>query len=77
VTVFVEHLATRRVAGLFDFSFMGLCEFQGRSELHALGFAHPESSVGSLACLVDGRIARVATLPFYDPQHRRPRAMPL
>jgi len=25
-----EHLATRRAAGLFDFSFMGLYEFQGR-----------------------------------------------
>ena len=31
-----EHLATRRAAGLFDFSFMGLYEFLGKSELQAL-----------------------------------------
>jgi len=31
-----EHLATRRAAGLFDFSFMGLYEFRGKSELQAL-----------------------------------------
>ena len=28
-----EHLATRRAAGLFDFSFMGLYEFRGKSEV--------------------------------------------
>ena len=43
----------------------------------ALGFAHPESSAARLVRLADGRIARVATLPFYDPQRRRPRATPL
>ena len=31
-----EHLATRRAAGLFDFSFMGLYEFRGKFELQAL-----------------------------------------
>ena len=31
-----EHLATRRAAGLFDFSFMGLYEFVGSSELRQL-----------------------------------------
>jgi aminomethyltransferase len=31
-----EHLATRRAAGLFDFSFMGLYEFRGKSELQPL-----------------------------------------
>lgn len=31
-----EHLATRRAAGLFDFSFMGLYEFQEKSELQSL-----------------------------------------
>lgn len=31
-----EHIATRRAAGLFDFSFMGLYEFQGRAELASL-----------------------------------------
>ncbi|HWJ01163.1 MAG TPA: aminomethyltransferase family protein [Burkholderiales bacterium] len=31
-----EHLATRRAAGLFDFSFMGLYEFIGTSDLQQL-----------------------------------------
>lgn len=31
-----EHLATRRAAGLFDFSFMGLYEFHAKSELASL-----------------------------------------
>ena len=31
-----EHVATRRAAGLFDFSFMGLYEFQGKTELASL-----------------------------------------
>ena len=31
-----EHLATRRAAGLFDFSFMGLYEFHTKSELASL-----------------------------------------
>lgn len=31
-----EHLATRRAAGMFDFSFMGLYEFVGTSELQQL-----------------------------------------
>jgi glycine cleavage system aminomethyltransferase T len=43
----------------------------------ALGFANYESNAGSLVRLADGRTARVATLPFYDPQRRRPRATPL
>jgi glycine cleavage system T protein (aminomethyltransferase) len=41
----------------------------------ALGFAN--SSAGDLVRLPDGRTARVAPLPFYDPQRRRPRAAPL
>ena len=41
----------------------------------ALGFAppHAEGMVG----LDDGRAARIAALPFYDPERRRPRAAPL
>lgn len=31
-----QHLATRRAAGLFDFSFMGLYEFQGKSAVQPL-----------------------------------------
>ena len=41
----------------------------------ALGFANSEP--GSLVRLADGRTARVANLPFYDPQRLRPRAAPL
>ena len=43
----------------------------------ALAFANYESNPGSGVRLADGRIARVARLPFYDPERRRPRAMPL
>src|SRR6202008_4912797 len=45
-----EHLATRRSAGLFDFSFMGLCEFHGKAELQAL-------QTRNLDALVPGQIA--------------------
>lgn len=44
----------------------------------ALAWADPRSaSPGSLVRLADGRAARVARLPFYDPERRRPRAAPL
>jgi len=43
----------------------------------ALGFANPQISTGSAVRLLDGRIARIATVPFYDPDRRRPRAAPL
>ena len=43
----------------------------------ALGFAAPEAKAGDLVRLADGRAARVAAIPFYDPQRRRPRAAPL
>jgi aminomethyltransferase len=43
----------------------------------ALGFANPQISTGSAVRLTDGRIARIATVPFYDPDRRRPRAAPL
>jgi aminomethyltransferase len=43
----------------------------------ALGFAGPHISNGSAVRLSDGRTARVAALPFYDPERRRPRAPPL
>lgn len=45
-----EHLATRRSAGLFDFSFMGLYEFDDKSELQAL-------QTRELDALVPGQIA--------------------
>jgi aminomethyltransferase len=43
----------------------------------ALGFVSPHISKGSAVRLPDGRIARVAALPFYDPERRRPRTPPL
>jgi len=42
----------------------------------ALGFAPPQLAKGSLV-RTNGRIARVASLPFYDPERRRPRGAPL
>ena len=43
----------------------------------ALGFVGPWIGMGSAVRLGDGRAARVARLPFYDPERRRPRAAPL
>lgn len=45
-----QHLATRRHAGLFDFSFMGLYEFEGAAALQSL-------QSRDLARLAPGRIA--------------------
>ena len=42
----------------------------------ALGFVSPGAAAGS-EVRADGRRARVARLPFYDPERRRPRAPPL
>jgi len=42
-----------------------------------LGFADPRSSPGTVVRLSDGRAARVASLPFYDPGRLRARAAPL
>jgi aminomethyltransferase len=43
----------------------------------ALGFAAADSRPEGLVRLDDGRFARVAQLPFYDPDKRRTRAAPL
>jgi glycine cleavage system T protein (aminomethyltransferase) len=42
----------------------------------ALGFVAPGLAEGSRV-QADGRLARTASLPFYDPHRRRPRAAPL
>jgi aminomethyltransferase len=42
-----------------------------------LGFASPQAAVGSTVRLADGRLARIARLPFYDPGRHLPRATPL
>jgi aminomethyltransferase len=44
----------------------------------ALGFAEPQAAhLGTLLRLADGRLARAARLPFYDPGRRLPRGVPL
>jgi aminomethyltransferase len=43
----------------------------------ALGYVDPQIGTGDRVRLMDGRMARVAALPFYDPERRRPRAAPL
>lgn len=43
----------------------------------ALGYADPRVGAGSAVRLADGCTGRVVTLPFYDPERRRPRAAPL
>jgi glycine cleavage system aminomethyltransferase T len=43
----------------------------------ALGFAAADSRPEDLVRLDDGRFARVAQLPFYDPDKHLPRAAPL
>jgi glycine cleavage system aminomethyltransferase T len=43
----------------------------------ALGFGAPNASPGDSVNLNDGRFARVARLPFYDPGKQLPRAAPL
>jgi glycine cleavage system T protein (aminomethyltransferase) len=67
---FVEHLATRRAAGLFDFSFMGRYEISGRDCLAFLGglqtrsltTLRPGSACYTLLCDDDGTIFNDATL---------------
>ena len=43
----------------------------------ALSFAAPDAKPGDGVKLDDGRVARVAKLPFYDPGKQLPRAAPL
>ena len=43
----------------------------------ALGFAATDAAVGEKVQLADGRAARVAPLPFYDRERKRPRGAPL
>jgi glycine cleavage system T protein (aminomethyltransferase) len=80
--------ATRKLAGLeIDDTprRVDLPVAQATSECHspilektvALGFVEPDVAEGSSVALTDGRTARVAQLPFYDPDRLRPRAAPL
>ncbi|HEY4138591.1 MAG TPA: hypothetical protein VGN65_09075, partial [Casimicrobiaceae bacterium] len=43
----------------------------------ALGFAPSDLTIGSWVRLTDGRVARTARLPFYDPPRKLPRSRPL
>jgi len=71
VTAFVEHLATRRAAGLFDFSFMGLYEFHGKSELQSLQTRNldalaPGQIAYTLLLKEDGAVLIDATVWYLD-----------
>jgi len=71
VTAVIEHLATRRAAGLFDFSFMGLYEFQGRSELQSLQTRNldalgPGQVAYTLLLKDDGAVLIDATVWYLD-----------
>jgi aminomethyltransferase len=62
-----EHLATRRAVGLFDFSFMSLCEFSGstfleRLQTRALERVAPGQLVYTLLAHDDGAVFIDATL---------------
>jgi aminomethyltransferase len=71
VTAVVEHLATRRAAGLFDFSFMGLYEFHGKSELQSLQTRNldalaPGQVAYTLLLKDDGAVLIDATVWYLD-----------
>jgi aminomethyltransferase len=53
------------------------CDSPTLAKRIGLGFAAPEARPGDRVKLSDGRAARVAQLPFYDPERRRPRDNPL
>jgi len=62
-----QHLATRRAAGLFDFSFMGLCEFSGtegleRVQTRALFRIDPGQAAYTLVLNDDGSVFNDATV---------------
>lgn len=65
-----EHLATRRAAGLFDFSFMGLCEISGRdaraflerAQTRGLAGLRPGALCYTLLCDDDGSVVNDATV---------------
>jgi aminomethyltransferase len=71
-----EHLATRRAAGLFDFSFMGLYEFDNKLELQALQTRYLDALVpgqiaytlllkGDRAVLIDATVWRLDAERFW------------
>jgi glycine cleavage system T protein (aminomethyltransferase) len=53
------------------------CESPTLGKRIGLGFAPPDAHPGDRVSLGGGRGARIAALPFYDPERRRPRENPL
>lgn len=70
-----EHLATRRNAGLFDFSFMGCCEIAGRDSIRLmqslqtrdLRALKPGRIFYTLLCNGDGSVLSDATVWCHSP----------
>jgi aminomethyltransferase len=72
-----EHLATRRTAGLFDFSFMGCFDVSGREALWFLNFLQTRNltvlrerrACYTLLCNEDGTVINDATVWRHSLQH--------
>lgn len=70
-----EHLATRRAAGLFDFSFMGCWEIAGYDALDFLQYIQtrdlrelkPGKLCYTLLCREDGSVINDATVWYHEP----------
>lgn len=71
----IAHEAPR--AGLPEARVTSECLSPTLGKRIALGFTPAEVLPGTEVGLADGRAARVAALPFYDPLRRLPRAAPL
>jgi aminomethyltransferase len=72
-----EHLATRRAAGLFDFSFMGCFDVAGRDAFQFLNFLQTRNLASlregracyTLLCNKDGTVINDATVWRHSSQH--------
>lgn len=73
----LEVLGERGVSDLPAASITSECFSPTLGKAIALGYADSQASPGTVVRLSDGRTARVAPLPFYDPGRVRPRAAPL
>ncbi|HEU4351663.1 MAG TPA: aminomethyltransferase family protein [Burkholderiales bacterium] len=71
----LELLNEQGLAGMPAAQLTSTCFSPTLGRTIGLGFAN--SDPGSLVRLADRHTARVARLPFYDPERRRPRASPL
>ena len=74
----LETFADRAPADLPAAAITSECASPTTGKTIALAYVDPESSsAGTMACVADGRAARVASLPFYDRERLRPRSAPL